>query len=51
MPNWCNNTIEIQGDKVKLDAFENFLNEKSGKDWFDFFLPCPQELKDVGNVS
>lgn len=51
MPNWCNNTIEIQGDKAKIDAFENFLNEKSGKDWFDFFLPCPQELKDVGNVS
>ena len=24
---------------------------QSGKEWFDFVLPCPQELKDVGAVS
>lgn len=51
MPNWCNNTIEIQGPSEYIDGFEQFLNENNGKDWFDFFLPCPQELKDVGNVS
>jgi hypothetical protein len=51
MPNWCNNTFELVGPKEKIKAFESFLNEKNGKEWFDFFLPCPQELKDVGNVS
>jgi len=51
MPNWCNNTFELVAPKEKVREFEFFLNEKNGKDWFDFFLPCPQELKDVGNVS
>lgn len=51
MPNWCNNTFEVVGPKEKIQEFKTFLDEKDGKDWFDFFLPCPQELKDVGNVS
>ena len=51
MPNWCNNTFEVVGPKEKIREFERFLDEEGGKDWFDFFLPCPQELKDVGNVS
>ena len=37
--------------KEKIQEFKIFLDEKNGKDWFDFFLPCPQELKDVGEVS
>lgn len=51
MPNWCNNTITIRGEKQDIDRFESFLNEKNGKEWFDFFLPCPQELKDGGAVG
>ena len=51
MPNWCNNTFELVGPKEKIREFESFLNEKNGKDWFDFFLPCPEELKAVGDVS
>ena len=51
MPNWCNNTFELVAPKEKVREFEKFLDEKGGKDWFDFFRPCPQELKDVGNVS
>ena len=51
MPNWCNNTFELVGPKEKIKEFEKFLNEKDGKDWFDFFAPCPQELQDVGNVN
>ena len=51
MPNWCNNTFELVAPKEKIREFETFLNEKNGKDWFDFFAPCPQELKDVGDVS
>ena len=51
MPNWCNNTITIRGEKEDIDRFESFLKEKDGKEWFDFFRPCPQELKDVGNVT
>ena len=51
MPNWCNNTFELVAPKEKVREFESFLNEKNGKDWFDFFLPCPPELKDGGAVS
>ena len=51
MPNWCNNSFELVGPKEKIREFESFLEQNNGKDWFDFFLPCPQELKDVGNVS
>jgi hypothetical protein len=51
MPNWCNNTIELTASTEKVKEFEKFLDDKQGKDWFDFFAPCPQELKDVGNVD
>jgi hypothetical protein len=51
MPNWCSNTVTISADKEKIDALEKFLEEKEGKDWFNFVRPCPQELLDVGAVS
>ena len=51
MPNWCNNTIEIIGAKEKINQFVSFLEENNGKDWFNHFLPCPQELLSVGDVS
>ena len=51
MPNWCNNTFKVSADKEQIDEFEKFLNDNNGKDWFDFFLPCPPELKDGGPVG
>jgi hypothetical protein len=51
MPNWCNNTFKVSGEKEDIDKFEKFLEEKNGKGWFDFFAPCPEELKNVGEVS
>ena len=55
MPNWCSNSIEIQGTKEQINKFVSFLDEKNGKDWFDFFAPTPVELKEDGwyewNVS
>jgi hypothetical protein len=51
MPNWCNNTFELVAPKQKIKEFETFLETGNGKDWFNFFAPCPQELLDVGNVS
>ena len=51
MPNWCNNSTTISGSKEQIDKFEAFLNEKSGKEWFDFFLPCPKELTDVDSPN
>jgi len=32
MPNWCNNTIEIEGTKEQINALVSFLDEKNGKD-------------------
>lgn len=46
MPNWCNNTFEVSGDKETIDKFESFLNEKDGKNWFDFFAPIPPTEED-----
>jgi hypothetical protein len=48
MPNWCSNTIEIQGTKEQITKFVSFLEEKNGKEWFDFFIPTPTELKEEG---
>ena len=48
MPNWCNNTFEVTGDAETIDKFEKFLNEKDGKNWFDFFAPTLKELEDNG---
>lgn len=50
MPNWCNNTFELVAPKEKVREFEKFLNDNDGKEWFNFFAPCPKELLDVGNV-
>jgi len=37
MPNWCSNTIEIEGTKEQINAFVSFLDE-----------PTPPELKEDG---
>lgn len=46
MPNWCMNSFSVEGDKKTIDKFEAFLNEKDGKDWFDFFAPKPEGLSE-----
>jgi len=46
MPNWCNNAIEISGDDEQIDAFEQYLDDNKGKEWFNFFLPIPSEHKE-----
>lgn len=51
MPNWCNNSVTVKGDIESIDKFQKFLDDKNGKEWFDFILPCPEELKNVGDVS
>lgn len=39
MPNWCSNTLDINHDnKAKIDLLESFLEERKGKDFFDFFV-------------
>jgi hypothetical protein len=48
MPNWCSNTIEIEGTKEQINAFVSFLDEQNGKEWFTFFKPTPPELKEEG---
>ena len=48
MPNWCSNTIEIEGTKEQINAFVSFLDEQTGKEWFSFFKPTPPELKEEG---
>lgn len=48
MPNWCNNTIEIHAEKEMIDEFESFLNQNDGKDWFTYFKPLPESLKNDG---
>ena len=51
MPNWCNNSITVKGDTESIDNFEKFLKDGNGKEWFDFFLPCPKELTDVDSPN
>ena len=39
MPNWCSNTLEVShDDKKKIDQLEKFLEERDGKEFFDFFV-------------
>lgn len=51
MPNWCNNSTTISGNKEQIDKFEAFLNDNNGKEWFNFFLPCPEELTEVDSPN
>jgi hypothetical protein len=46
MPNWCYNTIEIEGPKRAIDTFEKHLVTTDGKEWFSYFFQIPEESKD-----
>lgn len=48
MPNWCSNSVTISGSKEQIDDFERFLTDSDGKDWFNYFNPSPEELKEDG---
>lgn len=48
MPNWCCNTIEIEGPREAIDTFEKHLDESNGKEWFSYFIQIPEELKEDG---
>lgn len=48
MPNWCCNTVEIEGPKRAIDTFEKHLEDTAGKEWFSYFIQIPEELKEDG---
>lgn len=45
MPNWCNNTLDLQHDNPEMivRAFNALKDDRL----FSEFVPCPQELKDT----
>lgn len=43
MPNWCSNTVTFKGNPQKIKEFVDFLEEKDGKNWFDFFVEPAEE--------
>lgn len=51
MPNWCYNNFKVSGPKKDIDEFESFLDKHEGKNWFDFFLPTPEELEKVNSPN
>lgn len=55
MPNWCDNTLHISGDKEQLELFKQKSIIRSGKN-LDIFvmdgtIPMPQELAIVEDVN
>lgn len=45
MPNWCSNTLRLRSTKEKISKLNSFLDERSGKDFFDAFIA---NAKDAG---
>ena len=45
MPNWCYNTIDIIAEPETIQRFEKFLEDNKGEDWFSFFHPMPEDIK------
>jgi hypothetical protein len=43
MSNWCSNTFEVTGNSQRMQSFYEFLEERGGKDWFDFFVEPAKE--------
>ena len=46
MPNWCYNNITLRGPQSEIDRIEKFLEERKGKNWFDFFRAMPDEIRE-----
>ena len=55
MPNWCNNTLRISGDKEVIsrikDWYEKHQSDKTEVGLFGLFYPLPSELKDTTSPS
>lgn len=51
MPNWCANTFEVTGDSQRIQAFYDFLEERKGANWFDFFVEPADENGDWYNYN
>lgn len=47
MPNWCTNTLVIAGNKDKVTAILDKINNGDG--FFEKWLPTPKELMDEGS--
>ena len=43
MPNWCSINFVVTGSTQRIQAFYDFLEERNGKDWFDFFVEPAKE--------
>lgn len=44
MPNWCANNVAFYGKEEDITMLHKHLQETDGKNWFNFFYPCPQKL-------
>lgn len=55
MPNWCNNTLRISGDKEVIsrikDWYEKHQSGKTELGLFGTFYPLPEELKNTQSPS
>lgn len=48
MPNWCRNELTVSHrDAARVTAIMDIVNAKG--ELFQFLLPCPQELLELGN--
>lgn len=50
MPNWCQNTLKIKGDKVQLEAFHQLIKDNNFM-LLSTFIPMPEELKNTESPS
>jgi hypothetical protein len=48
MPNWCANFVNITGEPQRVQALYDFMDERGGKQWFDFFV---EPAKDDENTD
>ena len=56
MPNWCDNTLMIEGDKKQIAKFKKEAKTKESELSFDALLPTPQKYmiqveKDSSNMN
>ena len=55
MPNWCNNTLRISGDKEVIsrikDWYEEYQSNRTDVGLFGTFYPLPEELENTQSPS
>ena len=48
MPNWCNNSMSVEGDPATIKRFLNAVTDEEGKiSILNRLVPVPQELRDT----